>query len=365
MEITQEAYSPVEKALTTIEGSPFQLEDITSSFERKPLKPGLLTMLLGVPDEANITDTHVFDGMEHTSQIPAGKSYSGYGPDLAKDKPKKYRFEIPSFGLRFNVAPRDYAGRRVPGTMELMTEEYVIAQMETKMNDAWDLFTELAYAQLLTTDTNIVSGGPFETYNFFTNIVGVTRTTYQGAAKIDMDLGSTTKDLIADFRKQRLLILEELARAGDTAGQIVCLCGDTFFNARYEIEKQTSFGRELRSSLDLMSQALPEMVVTFPYGYFDSHDGIRYINYGSEIIAGTPLIGASDAYLIPTGARKMFTVGTAPSEDRRYVNKPALSMYSWANISERQGVTVWTERNALYGNKNPRAIRHLTTSTTP
>lgn len=352
------------KGLTTILGDAYRLEDVSSAVDRTEIQPGLLTSLLNpaMNTETFSTDTFKYDETTETLALPNGKQYTDYGPDLEKDPSRVLRYAIPSFGLRSNVAPADYKGRRIPGTTgeQFMTEEYVVAAMNKKAMRAWAAFDELGIAQLLTTDTNIVRGGPYTEYNFHTDITGGAR-----AAKIDMDLDNTALDHTQLFRVQRRLLAQELERSMDSTNLIVCICGDTFFDLRYSIEQNTGLARPLKFGLDLASQPVNEDSFgagTFNYAWFDGTDGIRYINYGSEIIAGTKLIGDADAYMIPVGASKLFRVGYAPAQTRQYVNTEALTMYAWSTVDDRNGVTTWMESNKLFALINPRAIRHLTTT---
>jgi hypothetical protein len=355
IKVTQEEYD-VSKAVDTVDGSPYQLEEITEVVQRGQVKPGLLRALLNPASESMTTDTYKYDEVSSSSALPSGKSFSGYGPDLTKDKPRQMRYAIPSFGLRSNVRPEDYAGRRKPGTAnEFLTEADVVAAMTMKSQEAWDLFDELAIAQLLTLDTNIVRGGPFEEYNFYTDITGGAR-----AAKVTMDLATSTTDHEQLFRQQRKLAAQELARSKDSATGYVVICGDNFFDQRYEIQKNEGLARPIRFGPDLASQPIAEFQAAgFNFATFDSQDGLTYINYGSQIIAGSQLIADDDAYLIPVGASQLMSRGLAPAQTRQYVNTPALDMYGWSKVDDRQGVTTWTEQNALYAYKNPRAVQHL------
>ena len=347
----------VDKALSVVDGGVYNLEEITPVLERGPVKPGLLRALLNPQFIPMTTDTFKYDEITATAQVPDGKPFSDYGKDLTKDKPRQLRYAIPSFGIRFNVKPEDYSGRRKPGeSVEFLTEADVVAAMTTKSQLAWDLFDELAIAQLLTADTNIVRGGPFTSYNFYTDITGGAR-----AAKISMDLLTAATDHEQLFRKQRRLLAQELAKAGDSASQIVVICGDTFFDQRYDIQKNDGLARPIQFGPDLATMPIGELSEGgFNYAYFDSGDGLRYINYGSEIIAGQKLIGDDDAYMIPVGASNLMSIGVAPAQTRQYVNTPGLNMYGWSKADDRQGVSMFTESNRLYSYKNPRAVIHLT-----
>lgn len=361
MRITKSSISfEVNKALSQMQGNSFQMEDVSSLVQRTYAKPKLLTALLNpmANEEFEMTDTFKFDEVTGKASLPDGKSYQDHGSDIEKIRARELRYSIPSFGIKFNVAPQDYIGRRKAGSSELLTEADVVAQMAMAAEDSWTLFDELGMRELLVSDVNIIRGGPFEQYNFYTDIVGSGR-----AAALDMTLGTLTIDQVVAFRKQRKLIEQELGRAGDSATKVICVCGDTFFNSRYEVEKQEGLARELRSTVDLASQQIAQLSDgTFMYDNFEGNDGILYINYGSEIIAGTKLIADADAYLVPMGASKLIKVAYAPAQTRQYANTQALQSYAWSSVDDRQGVTVMQESNKLFANVNPRAIIHLTSS---
>lgn len=358
MNITQTEYA-VDKALTPSLTNVYELEEMTSLMGRTQLKPKLLSALLNPKREYFMQDVYRFDEVTQSLALPNGKSYSEHGKSLTKDRARQLMYEIPSFGLHFNVAPKDYANRRKYGTTDqLMTEADVLAAMASKADSAWELFLELQLAHLITTDTNLLSGAPATQYNFYTDIVGTAR-----GAKVDMDLGGTG-DIISAFRKQRQIQNQELARAKDSASQQIVICGSDFFDKRYEVEKQEGLARPLKSEFDFTSEALPETAFDGQWRYdnFKSHDGLTYIHYGSEIIAGQKLIGDSDGYLIPVGAQNLVGLGYAPAQTRQHVNTVAQEKYGWTKVDDRQGVSVWTESNFLAALKNPRAIQHLTTN---
>ncbi len=355
----------ITKELGQIQGSGFQLEDISANVvARKQVKPQLLTALLGPTATTDFlrTDTFRYDATEATSQLPSGKAYNKKGKDLQKDKDETFRWGVPSFGIRSNVAPQDYIGRRVAGTNELKTEAHVVSEMNTKAMEAFSLMDEVGIAQLITTDTNYVGGGPFQSFNFYTAITGGPR----AAAKTDMDLGTGSTDHVQLFRKQRRLLSQELERSMDSASMFVCFCGDTFFDKRYNIEQNTGLARPIKFGLDLASQPINEDSFgagTYNYAYFDSMDGIRYINYGSTIIDGSKLIGDDDAYLVPVGAKNMLKFAYAPSNTRTYANTEAQSLYAWTMTDEFNGVTTFYESNKLFSSVNPRLVATLTSST--
>jgi hypothetical protein len=124
------------KAVSASVGNAFELEDnITDGIVNQQLQPRLLTSLfLGGVDDIRLSQNVVkFDEVFETLQLPNGKAFQDYGNDLQKDKPRQHIYEIGSKGLRFNVAPRDYMGKRIPNTVnELMDETYIVSKMMEK-----------------------------------------------------------------------------------------------------------------------------------------------------------------------------------------------------------------------------------------
>ena len=349
----------IKKELTVVDGNPFEYNDITEATQRGPAKPKLLSALLGANTETMMTTSFVYDEVTDTAQLPSGKAYNERGKTADNNSSAKQKlFAIPSFGFRASITPQDYANRRKPGTNEMMDEAYLIAKMTDAIDTAYMLQDEKGYATILTADQNIIEGGPFTQYNFYTDIVGSSR-----PAKYVMSLTDSAADHIKLQRDQKKALLEEISRTGENVTAIVQICGDTYFNQRLEIERNESLGRPLKSELDLASMEVDTSdwsSSTFKYDWFKGdQDGIIYINYGAQIVAGTKLIADTDAYMFPVGATNFIGVAYAPAQTRTYVNTEAMKRYSWFKEDEFQGVTMLTEENKLFFDKNPRLIRAL------
>jgi len=360
----------VVKALSRTQGNSFELQDVSPIVAREAVNPGLLTALLGANINSKFltTDKFAYDEITHTMQLPDAKAYHEYGPRLTKDKARELTFRVGSFGSSFNASPEDYANRRMPGSEELMTEAYVVSQLNDTSTKGWDAFTELSVAQLLTTDTNINRGDTsnITQYNYYTEIVGSSR-----PAATSMQLGSTSVDHHQLFSDQKDLLETDIEKAMMTSNDAVVICGKTFFDQRLLIEKQNGLGggndlsRDLRSGLDLASMGVPEDAFgsgngRFRYQYFTSNiDGITYIKYAASIL-GTKLIADDKAYMVPVGAESFLRMVYAPARTKQYVNTVAQARYGWSHEDDRNGVTVWTESNVLPFNAYPELIRHLT-----
>ncbi len=359
MKITQSEIE-FDKALSPAQGNDFEMEDVTPLVERTEVAPGLLTALLGgLTNEVFLsTNTIKYDELDDTIQLPGGKAFDAYGVDLQKDKPRQLIYEVGSFGLRSNVAPKDYANKRIPGTQDLMDQAYLLGRMNVKAEKAWELFDELGFAQILTLDTNIVRGGPQPVYNFHTDIIGSSR-----PAKISMNLAGSV-DHFQLFAEQLDLLETDVEKTMNSMGMPVVICGKDFFNTRLTIEKQEGLARDLKGPLDLQSMGVPTSNFgsgngRFQYQWFDSFDGLRYIRYSASIV-GTKMIADDDAYLIPTGAETFLKRAYAPAQTTTFVNTPALKRYAWAKENERNGQSMAQESNCLFMNAHPQLIRALT-----
>jgi hypothetical protein len=351
------------KALARSGENSFEMENVTDAIERTQVQPKLLTALFG-GEINNIpldTNTVKYDDIEDTAQLPNGKRFDEFGKRLGKDKPRELIYSVGSFGVTGNVAPSDVVNRRKMGTSELLTEDELVSRMLRKADVSWGLFNELAFAQLLTTDSNITLGGPMSTYDYFDDVTGATRiATFGGDGKISMQLGADV-DHWQLFQEQTELLETDVEKTMNSSSMTVAICGKSFFNQRLEIEKQAGLARDLKLELDMQSMGVPTSSFgsgRFNYQWFDSFDGIRYIRYSANIL-GAKLIADEDAYLVPIGAEKFMKMAYAPAQTREYVNTSALTRYAEMETHNRRGVTVSTESNVLPLSVNPQLIRQL------
>lgn len=350
----------ISKELSIVQGNAFEYQDVSEATQRGQITPKLLTALFGgsANETTLMTTSFEFDQISNTQQLPSGKRYDQKGPvDIPKDSATNKYYGVPSFGWRFNVLPKDWAGRRIPGTNQLMDEAYVVSQMSKKADIGWMLHNEIGFGTLLTSDTNIVSGGPFTQYNYYTDLIGTSR-----SSAVSMELDNSSADHAALAREQKKLLLTTLGQYGDTYSNIIVICGNTFFEQRMDVEINESFNREIRSSLDLGSMEVDTSdwgSSTFKYDYFvGNKDGLTYINYGAGI-TGSAIIGDTAAYMVPVGVPNFMGIAYAPAQTRSYANTEAQKRYSWTKVDEFTGVTMFQEENKLFWCKKPDLIRVL------
>ena len=347
----------INKGLQPVQGSSFELESTASLIEKTTLQPRILSAIVGAMTFAEYftTDTFVYDEVTSTDSLPAGKQYSGYGATVGKDKARTLRYEIPSFGIHGQVAPKDFANKRIPGTNELMTAAYVLNKINKKMADAWSMFHEQQLMHLLTTDTNDAAGGPGVEYDFMQDITGTARVT------ANITWTDNAIDHVQQIRAQKTLLVQAMMQAGTEVGEFVCLCDSAFFENRLESEQQEAVGRPLRTEFDLLVQEVPGKSMdgtAFKVDNFKgARDGIHYILLDSTI--GGITIPASGALLLPVSNPNFIRIGYAPAQDMENVNKQAKERYGWTKQDPRNGVSVWEESNFLMAMVNPELMRRL------
>lgn len=326
--------------------------------KRKVVKVGLLTALMQPEDSTHTQRAFIFDKEDATGQIPDSKSFSSRGNYITQDGQSEIPLTIPSMGWQLTVAPRDWANKRKPGSVEKQDEAYVLAKLAMKMDDGWDLHKEMGMATLLTTDQNYLGSNAIGTqYNFYTLIEGASRPT-----TVDVDFGGTGNPIIA-LRTAKKQLMQYAAKNG-LSGRIVCPCGDTFFNSRLELEANAGLGRPIVVGKDLAQEEVGNMTNnSWNYDMFvGAQDGILYINYGSEILAGQNLIADNMAYPFLAGSG-VFSTEYAPMEHRDYIGKEAETMYRLSYIDPFTGVRMLSESNRLYMNRKPGAVIRLTSTT--
>ena len=352
--INKHINTPVAKALSQF-GSSFALEDFTPDvITRKPIVPQLLSTLL-VGDAQKLygnTNTFVYDSEEETAALPNNKQYTGYGNRVEKDLPATFRWAIPSFGISGNVAVQDYANRRAVGTLnDADTEAQHLIKLESKMQRAWDLFSEQQALTLLTTDKNLV--GDFgEEYDFYQEIVGVAR----GAAPMVFQVAGVATDEPFDILRAAKRELQiEMAKAGEILSDYVCIAGSEFFQRALDAERATSIVAQIAGSYNF----LPEIVTETDAGvdfkvdnFYSTNCGIKFIEYPVSI--GGVGIAADEAFLIPVRSQTFVKQAFAPAMTREYANTEALAQYAWVNVDDRDGITRWEESNYLLAMTNPR-----------
>ena len=353
-------HNPINKALSRSESNPFELNDLSPIVESEEVSPKLLTAMFGGEASSQYLvakNTVTYDRMEHTSQLPNGKRFDEYGQSLLQDGASTDALQVGSFGLQSKIAPMDYAGRRIPGTEELMNEEYLATLMLRKSQKSWNDFNELMWGQLLTQDTNITLGGNHIEYNYYDRYVG------GGARPVEtIDLSGASIDIHRVMQTEADKLDEDLDKTMNSSSMKIMLCGAQFFDSRAAIEGDPDLGRDFRKPLDLATMEVPSSNFgtgdgTYRYRYFDSHDGIRYIRYDVRI-QGSPIIATDKGFMMPVGAENFVRQYFAPAQTRTYVNTEALSKYAWSHEDDRQGVTLIEECNVLPVLVNPQLIRH-------
>lgn len=338
-------------------GTGFELSNMVPEMTeyRGFLTPSLITNILNPTFTPMMDNTFFYDESVTTAVMPNGKRYDDKGNIIGKDRPKQHRFGIPSSGLQYVVKNRDVKNKRIPGTQDMMTHEYLIAREQMKVMKAYDLYNEYNLAKVLMTDVmDPLDGGAYFTPpNYYTEIVGTPRgaDTLMNLAGTDL---STYRSTIEDTKDA---IVEEAARHGRTISGFVMLCGKDYFNGVRTLEENENLAREIRG-IDLIQEETPILSAGGfeNLRFLDGSDGVRYIKYSANVLTGTKLIADDKAVLIPLGVQDFFYVGLAPTDnDPDLCTQEGRNMYMWSE-KNRQGYHFEVESNRLYGCKLPQLI---------
>lgn len=331
------------------------------------VKPTLLTALMsGMSNDKYLTDTKfVYDEVTETHQLPAGKRHDQVGSvRVVLDSAKEKTFYVPSFDVSAYATLAD-AKQRKPFSEDKYSMEEIVALYGAKLDKVWDLHTEIAMGQLLTQDTNYLAGGPGKEYNFYTDIYGSAR-----PAATDLDLGGAG-DPIAVLNNISDKMQEAASLGNVTYTDMIMVCGGTLFDGLLALEQEQAtavFAINPTSVLNLEMYGVERSNfggadLNFNRRHFRSAlTGITYVRVADNITGVAPLVGASNGYLIPTGASNMFTRVYAPIQHKDYFDRQALPKYGFRYEHDRDGTTLTQESNCLYMGRNQAVIQHVTTS---
>lgn len=352
----------IQKQLVRASSNGFLLNDMTPMVNMGNLaEPSLLTVLMGGADTTSrifLDGTNIFeyDEVDYTPALMNGKAFSDKGNRIKKDRPKNRFFEVGSKGISLNVSPKDIMRRRRPGSNEQLAMEDVLNDQINKAQRAVAFEEELESASILTTGTNRTAGGPFTSYDYHNDILGSSR-----PAATTINFAGTDPVASTAIRNRTLVMGNRAAKYGLRVTGYDVIAGDNFFNAAFEYEKKTTLARDLRTTIDLATQAVPTIDNGgFRYDNFESPlSGVRYIRYSASL-GGSQLIADNDAYLIPrlsgdTLIRKVY----APAQTTQYVRSVAQELYSWFYEDEFEGVTGFYEQNSLMALVRPDLIEKL------
>lgn len=341
-------------------GSSFELENMVPEMVeyRGYTKPRLLTNLLSPSVERMMDNVFKYDEGISTAALMDGKRFDDIGKTTKKDDVKQHLFRIGSRGGQYSIKNRDVKNKRIPGTTEPMTHEYLIAREQNRLMDGIDLLNELNLAKLITSDT-MLSNDFFTSPNFYTEITGGARDPAQAMNLAGTDL-PTYRSAIEDKIDA---ITEEADKYGRSITGWVMVCGKNYFNGVRALEEQENLAREIRG-IDLIQEGTPVLSdgEFSNLRFLDGSDGVRYIKYTGSILSGQKLIADDAAYLIPLGVESMIYMAYAPTDrDFELCTQEARPFYMWSE-QNRHGYHFEMESNCLYGNKLPQLISHFSAS---
>lgn len=274
--------------------------------------------------------------------------------NVGRDATRKiHSFAVPHFPMEDAIYPQDIQGRRAYGSSsEAETFDLVRARkMERiRQNHAWTL--EAARAQAIVLGTVYAPTGTVS-QDWYTEFTGTTR-----PAAIDFLFGTTTTEIL-DKINTAIATIQDNSGSVNFSG-IVCLCGTTFFGKlvahatvkqayQYYSSTQEVVRTGGRSSATQMNRE-------FVYG------SVRFIEM-RDAYNGTALIGAADAYFIPTGT-EFFQTYFSPANRFGLVNTIGEQVYMFESAAPNgTAYTIETESNFVNALLKPLLVVKATSST--
>lgn len=332
------------------------VHDLTSEVAERQFLPTLISQIVSPSEVFLQTNVFEHDYTIYTQAMPQDKAYGERGQVVdARPVTNTHLHKIPSFGVQAHIRPEDVLRRRKPGTnAELDAVENVVAEDMGAIGRGWDLFEEKALAHAITTGTLYVPNGSVPAIDFYQE--------YTGAARpvVNYALSTTTVHPRKYGEEARRRILDNLLEGQQVAG-FVALCGTTFFDNLMSHPKweQAMIDRSGIQGQDPLIKRFENF--SQQYRMFRGADDILYIEYAG-VIGGSPLIPATEAYIMPVGAAGVFTKVYAPAQTRTYINTLAQREYMWRSDSEFDGTKLFSESNKGLFMVNPLLIQKCTSS---
>ena len=183
---------------------------------------------------------------------------------------------------------------------------------------------------------------------------------------VDFVLGTTTTDIT-----QKIHSLIRTVSANNRTGLAISMptvvCGNTFFDKLVtHPDVEAAYQSYLNSGVQRLRDNLFDFTQWGAYGVFE-HRGVRFVNYQPTFTlpsgsTATP-IGASDGYVIASGARDLYRGYNGPSNKFSQIGAAGAPLYLWEWMQDRDnGIDFELEMAPLYFMTNPLMSVKVTTS---
>lgn len=268
---------------------------------------------------------------------------------VGKDASRKiHSFVVPHFPYGDSISPQDIQGKRAygnPNEAETLAAVRTRKMERIRQNHAWTL--EVARAQAITAGTVYAPNGTV-TQNWNTEF-GITR------HSVDFLLGTSTTE-VNEKIEEGLAWIQDNASGTSYSGTVV-LTSPEFFaklikhaSIKTAYQYYTSTQEPLRQRLGGPATLHREFM----------HGGTRFVEM-RDTLAGTRLIPAGKAYMIPTGT-DVFKTYFSPANRFGLVNTLGEEVYMFEKQVDDTEITIETESNFVNALLRPAMVVEFTTS---
>lgn len=274
-------------AITRSYANGFEVVDFTEELVSIPNSYGLINGLNLFQAEPVTQNVVVFeettkDGALLIDRVQGERAFVG------KDATRKlHTFSLQHFPYDDYISPQDLAGKRAYGSDGAETIDAVRVRKLERIRRSHSMTLEFARAQAITLGT-VYSPSGLSTQDWNSEF-GVTRTT------VDFLLGTSTTEVIAKIEACLAQIMDNTG--GEIMSGTVTLCSPEFFAKLISHQSVKTAYQFYASTQEPMRQRLGgdnAMRREFVFG------GTKFIE-SRDNFAGTRLIPAGKAYMVPTG----------------------------------------------------------------
>lgn len=329
---------------------------------------------LGLFEEVFVTQKKIeIQRTSYANHLIKDKNWEAKADSMVS-KPKRgfIQIKIPNFELQDAIKPQDIDGvatvNSIQEAAQLETVMDVRMDKLTYLNNAFDLTSDVAKMQLLTTGkvyapTGTLATSYGDTVDFYQEM-GVTRQTHELKLSGSNDPRISCSQLVRKMREA----LRSTPNAGNY-NQLILLCGTDFFDAVYTNPFVTEAIKYFAQDLNKILLKTPDTAAGYDVNFRTlSLWGLVFIDAGSggyEDAAGQfqTWIEPNAAVALPTGVRGMFKTYYAPANTFSAINKRAAGRYYFERLNEEDDlIQMKVGSNFMNGLIYPAAVMDVTFS---
>lgn len=347
--------------LNVVAGDGFSLMSLSNMVSDMTPQYGRLGALGLFVDEGVTQNVVAVDFDAITNQLIPQSRWGGPGVANKSTTGKLKTFGIPHFPITDQVLAADIMGRRMPGTSDVQTVQWLLAKKAREMRTK--LEQTLEWMRLGVLKSGLVKDGAGNTILDIYGDFGIAQ------ASTSFALGTAGTDVRGKIATEKRAILAALR--GELMTIFVALCSDGFYDSfvsHPNVEKAFQYyqanGQNL--AMDLSGGAVqPNAAGLFsavgnPFVY----GNVAWINYSGAVSdatgASVPMIDADSAYIFPMGTQ-VFKTWYAPADYMEAVNTEGLPFYMKLKVLDYdKGIETECQSNPLPICLKPGVIRKVT-----